>query len=61
METTVPGLNRRDFVRIAGSSGLVLPFAEAEAMSRGRKALASASRENGLAIPDDGWHLWIDQ
>jgi beta-galactosidase len=53
----MPGMNRRAFVRIAASSGLALPFAGAEAGPRH----TAAARENGLAIPDDGWRLWIDQ
>jgi len=56
----VPGLNRRDFVRMAGSSGLVVPFAGAEAKRRSRKAPAKAE-ENGIALPDEGWQLWLDR
>jgi beta-galactosidase len=61
MEATVPGLNRRDFVCIAGTSGLVLPFAEAEAKGRGGKLRTQNAGDNALPLPDDGWHLWIDE
>ena len=56
------GLNRRAFVRIAGTTGLIgaaLPQSEAEARRRRRPAPAGA--ENTVALPDEGWRLWVDE
>jgi beta-galactosidase len=58
MELAVPGMNRRDFVRIAGSSA-ALPLTGAEAKRRSRMPRAAAG-ENGIAVSDDGWRIWID-
>ncbi len=48
-------LNRRDFVLLAGTGVL----ASAEAAAKPKKA-PSASPST-LAIPDTGWHLWVDE
>ncbi len=49
-------LNRRDFVLLAGSTGMLAPAAAAK--SGPRNAVPPATER---AVPDDGWRLWIDE
>jgi hypothetical protein len=58
MELAVGGLNRRAFVRMAGTAGLFGATSQAEAKRRQRAS--HSSPENTISIPDDGWRLWVD-
>jgi hypothetical protein len=50
-------LNRRDFVLLAGSSGLALASPQAIAGKRAKRA----PDEHIVVVPDGGWRLWIDE
>ncbi|MDE2267363.1 MAG: glycoside hydrolase [Alphaproteobacteria bacterium] len=59
-------VNRRDFFQLAGTTGLVaaaLPSSRGCASPRSKKhdTAPAPLPENGMAIPDQGWRLWIDE
>jgi beta-galactosidase len=51
-------MNRRDVMLLAGTAGVV---AAAGAMAGSHKAHGNADGAREIAIPDDGWRLWIDE
>ncbi len=56
-------MNRRDFFHLAGTTGLVaaaLP-SNANPASKGHDAVPALLSENGVAVPDQGWRLWVDE
>ncbi|MHB1020992.1 MAG: sugar-binding domain-containing protein [Acidobacteriaceae bacterium] len=60
-------LTRRKFLQVAGATGLstgiasALPRPSADKFLPNQPAASSLFVENGLPIPDEGWHLWMDE
>jgi hypothetical protein len=53
-------MNRRSMLRLSAAFGLV-GSVKAMGLDKGANAHAQEARDGRLAIPDEGWNLWLDR